>query len=512
MSLSRPAFAPAAVLPIPDQFSVRVRQESQFQTLLFVIAAAYRSLTNSRIHVAHLFQDGCFCNSSTSAPITRETTDAVRATVGDYIARDLQIAFFSASREELIAYYASAGCEDKAALLAFLTVEAILVAQIEDYFDIAYQPMEQDLKKLWRFEIQYSEEGFFVRIPLLTSGGAVKPWATPPRQHRLMKDFAQWARCIRSNSISELNSMLEDETIPDRVSEECLENAQKELNKVADQLVALFPAKRLVMVGGASSSGKTTFSRLITQALKTRGFDVLIMPMDNFYRTRSDIPLGPDGLFDYECIEAFDVELLADRLRRLLAGEAVQDHRYSFITGLNWDEESTLQLAPKGFLIVEGIHSVNPPFLRALGATDAVKVFVGPMTPLNIDSEHVFPPNDLRLIRRIIRDDKTRGSPPRATVRQWTSVRLGEEQNISPNIDIADVFVNSSLVYELAMLSTSGLALLQDAVVLMPGEKEGSFEAQEVSAEVNRLRALLGWLKGVPLAGIPSNSWMREFI
>jgi uridine kinase len=251
---------------------------------------------------------------------------------------------------------------------------------------------------------------------------------------------------------------------------------------------------------------------LITQALKIRGFDVLIMLMDNFYRTRNDIPFGPDGLKDYESIEAFDVDLFSDRLRRLLAGEAVPDHRYSFVTGLNWDEETTLQLAPKQFLIVEGIHSVNPAFLTAISATDAVKIFVGPMTPLNIDSEHVFPPNDLRLIRRIIRDDKTRGYSARATVRQWTSVRLGEERFISPNIDVADVFVNSSLVYELAMLSVSGLALLQNGIALLPDEKEGSLEAQEVTAEVNRLRALLAWLKGVPVAGIPSNSWMREFI
>jgi uridine kinase len=327
-----------------------------------------------------------------------------------------------------------------------------------------------------------------------------------------MTDFARWAACIRSSSVSALNSLLEDDGLPVVVADECIEQSQKELNKVTDQIVAQFPARRIVAVGGASSSGKTTFSRLICQALRSRGYDVLVATMDNFYRMRDAIPFGPDGLKDFECMEAFDVDLLADRIHRLIAGEAVPDHRYSFVTMLNWDEEATISLASKGFLVIEGIHSSNPTFLAAIDAADAIKVFVGPMTPLSIDTEHCFPPADLRLIRRIIRDDKTRGYSARATVRQWTSVRLGEAKYILPSIDIADVFFNSSVVYELAVLTTVGLPLLQNALQLLPDEVEGSVEAREVTAEVNRLIGLLGWLKGLPIAGLPENHWFRQFL
>jgi uridine kinase len=437
----------------------------------------------------------------------------VTAVVREWISANEPITFFEADRSELISYYTEIEYTDKVALLKLnLASDDILVARIGSYVDIVYQPLESRLDRLFQFDIQPGGDGLFVRIPMLLSNGEVTPWTGPPKQHRIMCDFAVWAACLRSNSISGLNSVLEDESIPDTVAEQCLEKAQQELKRVRDQIIARFPAQRLVTVGGASSSGKTTFSRLISQSLRSRGYDVLALTMDNFYKMRDLIPLGPDGLKDFECIEAFDVGLFADRIRRLLEGEAVREHRYSFVTGVNWDEETTIQLAPKGFLVIEGIHSVNPAFLSAIGAAKATKVFVAPMTPLSIDTEHCFPSTDLRLIRRIIRDDKSRGYPARATIRQWTSVRIGEERNICPNVDIADVFFNSSIVYELSALASVGFPRLQAALDPLPDEKADSIESQEVTAEVSRLLGLLGWIKELPIAGLPGDHWLRQFL
>ena len=506
MRAERPALKTLKVaqLPaIPDEYSLRVRLDAQCQSILFL---------GSRLNVSHGFNGGYFCVDWMKADISQETAVEMDEVVRGVIEKDGKIGEFFADKGELIEYFEAMHYDDKVALLNQMQFDKVLVGKVGAYVDILYQPIEANLEKLCKFEIRAHGGGVFVRVPTLLSGGELDPWTGPSKQHRLMCDFGSWARVIRSNSVSQLNEIIENDQVPE-VNEKCADFNKKELEYVAKKVISQFPEKRLITIAGPSSSGKSTFSKLIFDSLTKQGYDCLVVSMDDYYKMRVNIPVGPDGLKDFECLEAFDDDLLAERIKALLRGETVPEHHYSFVTGENWDEpEKTLSLKQRGFLILEGIHSLNPRLLEKVSATFAIKVYVGPMTPLSIDTEHIFPQSDLRLIRRVIRDDKSRGYPARASVRQWTSVRIGEERNISPNIELADLFFNSSLVYELPVLSAIGIPLLEGARTLLDDEKEGSLEAQEVTSEVERLLHLLKLMKTLAVSELPQDSCIREFL
>ena len=498
--------------PIPEETSIRVRLDAQCQSIVFLTCAAFEEATGGRLHVAHGFNGGYFCVDSSKADISEDVAVEVDESVRGMIEKDGRISQYLADRSELIEYFEGLHFDDKVSLLTEMACERVTVGKIGSYVDILYQPIEHRLDHLCKFEIRAHGSGIFIRVPTLLSGGELEPWTGPSKQHRLMCDFGRWAKVIRSNSVSQLNEIIANDKVPE-VNEKCVDFNKRELESVANQVIAHFPEKRLITIAGPSSSGKSTFSKLIFDSLTKRGYHCLVVSMDDYYKMRVNIPLGPDGLKDFECLEAFDDDLLAERIKALLRGETVPEHHYSFVTGENWDEPGkTLSLEAKGFLILEGIHSLNPRLLDKISSDFAIKVYVGPMTPLSIDTEHIFPQSDLRLIRRVIRDDKSRGYPARASVRQWTSVRIGEERNIAPNIELADLFFNSSLVYELPVLSAVGIPLLEGAHKLLDDECEGSVEAQEVTAEVERLLHLLKLMKTLTVSDLPQDSCIREFL
>lgn len=502
----------AIASPIPEGYSFRVRLDADYQAIMFLVCACYQELTDTRLHCVHDYNGGCFCVDDDRDDITDEIASDVDQLVREIIERDGKIQTFTVDRADLIEYFQFLHYDDKVSLLNQMSTDRVSVAKVNSYVDVLFQPMQTNLEKLCRFEIRACNNGLFIRIPTLLSGGELSEWTGPSKHYRLMCDFGKWAKVIRSNSVAELNEIIANDQVPE-VNEHCIDFNKRELESVANQLISMFPEKRLISIAGPSSSGKSTFSKLIFDILKSRGYDCLVVSMDNFYKMRVNIPVGPDGLKDFECLEAFDDDLLAERIRALLRGETVPEHHYSFVTGINWDEpEKTLSLKEKGFLILEGIHSLNPILLDKISKDYAIKVYVGPMTPLSIDCEHIFPQSDLRLIRRVIRDDKSRGYPARASVRQWTSVRIGEEKNISPNIELADLYFNSSLVYELNVLSTFGIPLLEGALNLLDDEVPGSVEAEEVTAEVKRLISLLSLLKTLPLNEVPKDSCIHEFL
>lgn len=274
-----------------------------------------------------------------------------------------------------------------------------------------------------------------------------------------------------------------------------------------------FESRPIVTISGPSSSNKTTFAKRLAISLRVRGFRSLVIEMDDYFIDREATPFGPDGLRDYEAITALNVALLSERVARLLSGESVPRRRYDFKHGVGYDVDSeTQQLGPKCFLILEGIHGLNPALLEGLGRARTVPIYVAGLTALAIDSTHRFPSSDLRLLRRIVRDHNYRGASARRTIRRWTSVRVGEEKNIFPLLGNAELFFNSALAYEVPVLQVFARSLLAEATVPEEGEDSEDPITVEITREARRLLGMITLFYPISLEEVPHMSCIREFV
>ena len=288
---------------------------------------------------------------------------------------------------------------------------------------------------------------------------------------------------------------------------------EQKFAQIADKLAAGFPAKRIVTIAGPSSSNKTTFAKRLAISLRVLGFTSVVVEMDDYFRDNKEIPFGPDGLQDFEHISALNVELLGERIKKLTAGEKIPERRFLFKKGIGMDQGTMIELPKNAFLILEGIHGLNPILLDALGGKDQVcPIYVSALTPVNIDCNHRFPTSSLRLIRRMVRDYRFRGHSPRDTLMRWASVRKGEERNIFPYQANAELFFNSALVYELPVLAIFGKGLLAEASMPGPDEDPNSPRAEELTKEALRLQGLLNYFYPVSVEHVPHISCIREFV
>lgn len=380
-----------------------------------------------------------------------------------------------------------------------------------DFIDYMLEPVICDLSKINVYAFVLYNKGLVLRMPTLTSKWELGEWIDPSAQLEMFHEYTQWAELIGIDNVAKLNEVIYKRQYYD-LKWLCEGLHQRKLSLIASALVERFPQKRIVTIAGPSSSNKTTFAKRLDIALRACGYQSIVIEMDDYFLNREDTPFGPDGLRNFESITALNVELLSERVHMLINGEAVPRRRYDFKSGVGIDyPEQQIKLSEKCFLILEGIHGLNPELLSHLGRDEVTPIYVSPLTPLSIDNSHRFPTTDLRLIRRIIRDHKFRGYSARNSIRRWTSVRIGEEQNIFPYQGNAEMFFNSSLVYELPVLSIFARSLLAEAT--MPEENEDPEDPMtiEITREAKRLLGLANLFYAIPLQDVPHISCIREF-
>jgi uridine kinase len=275
---------------------------------------------------------------------------------------------------------------------------------------------------------------------------------------------------------------------------------ERRIGEIATEIVAKGGVK-FVMIAGPSSSGKTSFSHRLSIQLKTHGLKPHPIALDNYFVDRSITPRDANGDYDFECLGAIDVEQFNKDMLRLLAGEEVEMPTYNFKTGTREYKGNTLQLEPDDILVIEGIHGLNPKMSYALPDESKFKIFISALTTINIDGHNRIPTTDGRLLRRMVRDYRTRGASAKRTIQMWPNVRKGEEENIFPFQEEADVMFNSVLIYELAALKQYAEPILYS---IDPSEPE-YFEAK-------RLLKFLGYFLSIPTDSLPNNSIAREFV
>ena len=490
----------------------RSQLNSEHATLTFLTWGSYHRLFNRSLRVEHSLGDGYYCTDLAREEITDDMIAQLTKAVRDVLEGPTPIEFVSVPRDELLERFSKDGLEDKVGVLKTWLEENIPCIKCGDMIDYTLEKMSTDKERLKIFEIRKYSEGLVLRFPMLTNSGALNEWSDPDVLLKMFHEYKEWAQLVKVDHVSRLNEVIYNHRISQlKWVAEGLHD--KKLSSIAEHLCNNFGKKRIVTIAGPSSSNKTTFAKRLAIALSVNGFESTIMEMDDFYKNRCDIPFGPDGLQDFEHISALNTDVLVERVDKLLKGESVPRRKFDFETGVGVDNYEDMQrLDPRSFLILEGIHGLNPTLLEAFGRDRVTPIYVSALTPLNIDYNHRFPTSDLRLIRRMIRDYRYRGYSPRKTLARWTSVRMGEERNIFPYQQNAELFFNSSLVYELPVLSIYGKGLLAEASMPDEDEDPESESAKEISQEARRLLGLMNFFYPVAIEVVPHISCIREFV
>lgn len=388
---------------------------------------------------------------------------------------------------------------DKEKLFRFRRVSKVNIYSIGYYEDYFYGYMADHAGYVKYFDLKLYDEGFVLELSTRKNPSVISAFRPEGKIFQVQKESQEWAEKMDISYVGDLNDHITKEGISNiLLVQEALQEAK--ISDIAQRIV-LEGNKKFIMIAGPSSSGKTSFSHRLSIQLLAHGMKPHPIGVDNYFKNREETPLDEYGEKNYECLEAIDVEQFNKDMLALLRGERIELPVFNFKTGHREYKGDFLQLGPEDVLVIEGIHGLNDKLSYALPAESKFKIYISALTQLNIDEHNRIPTTDGRLLRRIVRDARTRGTSAKDTIARWPSVRRGEEANIFPYQEQADVMFNSALVYELACLKVYAEPLLF-----------GIDKSEPEYLEAKRLLKFLDYFISVPSEDIPHNSLLREFV
>ncbi len=454
--------------------------------------------TKAKLRVMHTLGQGQYCELEGVADLTQELLDEISTEMRRFAASDIPIQKHTIHTDAAIARFMECGMEDKAKLFRFRRSSHVNLYDMDGFQDYFYGYMVPSTGYLKYFELLRYGDGFVLIFPNEDTRKVSAFHESDKLYHTLM-EAAAWAKQMHINTIGELNEQIVKGKIQDII---LLQEAEmeKRIGKIAEQ-IAQEKNKKFILIAGPSSSGKTTFSHRMSIQLRAHGLTPYPIGMDNFYVNRDKTPLDENGQYDFECLEAIDMELFDTTMEKLLAGEQVELPHFNFKNGKREYKGEYLQLGPDDVLVIEGIHGLNDRLLSTLPKETKFKIYISALTQINIDEHNPIPTTDGRLIRRIVRDAFMRGTSAEHTIEMWQSVRRGEEKNIFPFQEQADVMFNSALIYELPVLKMYAEPLL---FAIEPDSPQ--------HMQAKRLLKFLDYFLQVPSEEVGRNSILREFI
>ncbi len=499
MELSAPLLQDAKLtgLTYRDEEGRRVYERSLRFLLLLAIHRLYPDM---RIRFLNSVGYGVYLRA-VGEDMERDTVRAIEAEMRRLVKDDLPFERELWTREQAIAYFSANNYPDKAEILAYRPGETIPMYHIGTMREYFYGAMTPSTGYLTHFALRPHFPGMVVRMPSPQQPDRPAPYQPRPKHLRVFNESQEWCAILGANNIADVNRMIEQRKMREfiRVNEALHD---KSIAHIADEIVTR--NAMIVLIFGPSSSGKTTFAHRLAVHLQVMGKRPQLVSLDDFYKDRDDIPTGPDGVADLENVEALDIAHLSECIETLLAGETAQMPLFDFISGARRTETLPMTLSGNGPLILEGIHALNDRVTCELPEQLTYGVYVSALPCINLDNHNRIRTTDVRLLRRITRDARFRGTSPQKTIDMWPSVRAGEEKWIFPNQEKADVMFNTSLHYELPILKRASFGLLSRIPVSEP---------QALVA--HRLLKFLQYFLPVEddvLNEIPPLSILREFI
>ena len=451
-----------------------------------------------RLTVQYSLDRGYYCELISDTSLTKELLNRVKLRMQEIQKENIPIIKKSMPKREAIEIFREHKMYDKVNLFHYRRSSRINVYTLEDTVDYFYGYMAPNTSYVRYFDLYLYDDGFVLQMPEPASPETVDAFEPPEKLFNVLKQSARWGELLGVRTVADINNALADGSFSElMLVQEALQ--EKKIAEIAESIIE--SGKRIILIAGPSSSGKTTFSHRLSIQLRAHGLKPHPIPVDNYFVNREDTPLDEYGKPNFECLEALDIKELNKDLQGLLAGEEVELPVFNFVTGKREMSGEKMQIGDRDVLVIEGIHSLNDAMTYSIDQSNKFKIYISALTQLNIDEHNRIPTTDARLLRRIVRDAAKRGTNAAKTISMWQSVRRGEEENIFPYQENCDVMFNSVLIYELAILKQYAEPLL--------------FSVREDQPEYETAKYLikfLGYFLGASSENVPNNSILREFI
>ncbi len=452
-----------------------------------------------KLSVEFAVGNGLYIDAEGDFERNEELLSRVKAKMREYCEARIPIKKRSVNTDEAMELFHRHKMYDKERLFYYRRVSRVNIYSIGGFEDYYYGYMVPDTGYIRYFDLELYQGGIMLMLPDSSDPKTVQKFEPKDKLFQVMKEADVWGRKLQVPNVGALNQCISSGGMNELILvQEAL--MEKKIGDIAE-MIASRPDKKFVMIAGPSSSGKTTFSHRLSIQLRAKGLTPHPIAVDNYFVNRVDSPRDENGNYNYEALECLDIKLFNENMSDLLAGKRVQLPVYNFISGEREYRGDYLQLGEEDILVIEGIHCLNEKLSYSLPRENKFKIYISALTQLNIDEHNRIPTTDGRLIRRMVRDARTRGASAQDTIRMWPSVRKGEKENIFPYQEDADVMFNSALVYELSVLKQYAEPILFS----VPRDSAEYVEAK-------RLLKFLDYFLGVSSEDIPRNSIVREFI
>ena len=490
-------------ITLDSQDGMRIYQRG----LLFILHASVRRLFNQyTLKVLHTIGHGIYCevrDNNNPIPLSKEDVKNIALEMKNWVEANFRFRKSELPKSQAMQLFESAEMIDKVKLIKYRKKKTVKVYEADGHFDYFYGYMPPSTGYLRWFELVKYEQGFVLLLPKIQGMDIYVPEFKPlPKLSNVFLEYSRWLEIMEINSVGDLNEFIAkgERAVTDLIIlAEALH--EKRIAMISEEIKRK-GSVRLVLIAGPSSSGKTTFSKRLMVQLKASGFKPITISLDDYFVDRERTPRDENGDYDFEALEALDVDLFNQNLVDLFNGKEVEIPKFNFVLGRREPVGTKLKIEKDQIIIVEGIHGLNPKLTELVPDELKFKIYASALAQLNLDNVNRLHTTDVRLIRRMVRDSKFRGHDALATLRMWDSVRRGEEKNIFPYQENADAMFNSALVYELAVLKIFAEPLL----AVVPDDVPESTEA-------NRLLKILDYFLPITnIEDIPRTSIIREFI
>ena len=473
------------------------------RSVVFLMLKAFYDVVGrenvERVSVEYSISHALFIRAKGAFTLGQELLNQVEGRMRAISEQAVPIRKESINTDDAVELFRKTQMYDKAQLLSFRINSHVNIYFLDEFSDYFYGYMVPDTGYLKCFGLQLFESGFVLRLPDQKNPSQLGAFHPSMKVFRELYDATLRSETLHISNVAEMNGVIAQGNATHMIlAHEAM--MEKKIGDIAGEIAARKDV-RFVMIAGPSSSGKTTFSHRLSTQLLACGLHPHAIATDNYFKNRSETPLDQNGQYDFESLGAMDVEQFNADMTRLLRGETVEIPQFNFKKGVREYNGDYLTLGAQDVLVIEGIHCLNDQLSYSLPKESKYKIYISCLTTLNVDDHNYIPTTDARLLRRIERDARTRGYSARATIQMWPSVRRGEENNIFPFQDSADMIFNSALIYEIALVKP----YVEPLLFGVPKDCEEYIEAK-------RLLKFLNYFLPIPADDVPKTSLMREFV
>lgn len=484
------------LIKIKDRMGAKIYRSG----LKFLYITAVKELfgRNTNVELLHSLDKGIY--TRINLELNNTMVDEIKAKMHELVKEDIRITRVVTSRKEAISYFNSVKEYEKSLTYKQMTGEMLTLYSMLDYYNYFYTKMPYSTKILTSFDLTLTtDKGVMLEYPS-TFDMKIPEYTHMPQVLNVFDNYAVWAEKLGVKYVSEVNNVVINGKIKEFIElNEIKQN--NDLLEIANKIQNNINDIKIVLIAGPSSSGKTTTCKKLALYLKSKGLNSFTLSTDDFFKDRKDTPKNEKGEYEYDIPEAIDIDLFNEKLDALLKGEETTLPTYNFLTGEKEYKHPPVSLKNRDLLIVEGIHTLNELLTSKIPRENKLKIYISPFTPLGLDRHNHVSTVDLRLIRRIVRDARTRGYNAVDTLKSWRNVRISEEKYIFPYQKEADIVLNTALIYELGILKTFAVPLLYNVNY----KSEYYTEAKRI---INFLKIFLN----IPESALPETALLREFV